>query len=272
MNIMIVDDEPLLVKNTTETVLNFNFVKNIYGFTSPTKALEFIKTNKIHIALLDIEMPAINGLELAKKIHKLSPDTCIIFITSYSQYALDAFSVDAIAYLLKPFTESELEKALKRASTIVNHNINNEINNIQINTFDGFDVYINDKILYFPRQKSKELLALLVDHKGASLTAKEAMAYLWEDKPVDDKLKENFKKCSSTLKKVVKEMGIEHILNIKYNNLSINTSAFNCDYYDFLNGDPKALRLYHGVYMPNYSWAEETNAKLYFLSQKKITF
>ena len=267
MNIMIVDDEPLLVKNTAETVQNFNYVKNTYGFTNPKKALDYICTNKIHVALLDIEMPGIDGLTLAKKIHEISPDTCIIFITSHSQYALDAFNVDAISYLLKPFADEELDKALKRSLAMINYEVKN--NHIQINTFDGFDVYVNGEILHFPRQKSKELLALLVDHKGASLTSKEAMAYLWEDKPVDDKLKENFKKCSSTLKKVVKEMGIEHILNIKYNNLSINTSAFNCDYYDFLNCDPKALRLYHGVYMPNYSWAEETNAKLYFLSQKK---
>ena len=265
MNIMIVDDEPLLVENAIEITSGFSFVKNINGFTSPTKALEHIRNNKIHIALLDIEMPTINGLDMAKKIHEISPETCIIFITSYSQYALDAFNVDAIAYLLKPFTEEELEKALKRASMMIKYDITNDI---QINTFDGFDVYINGKILYFPRQKSKELLALLVDHKGASLTSKEAIAYLYEDQPLGDKVKENFKKCSSTLKKVLKEMGIDNILNINHNSLSVNTSSFKCDYYDFLNGDPQAIRLYHGVYMPNYSWAEETNAKLYSLSEK----
>lgn len=60
------------------------------------------------MALLDIDMPSMNGIELAAKIKMLRPEVSVIFLTGYSQYALDAFNVHASGYLLKPMTSWSL--------------------------------------------------------------------------------------------------------------------------------------------------------------------
>lgn len=265
MNLLIVDDEFFLLENCRETVETFDYIDEIYPFTSPSKALEFASSHAmdIHGAILDIEMPTMSGLDLAKALHNLNPQICIIFLTSYSNYALDAFGVDAIDYILKPFSDKTLDKALHKILTMFPETCTSPV--IRIQTFGGFDIYINDVPVHFPRKKSKELLALLVDKRGNSITLAQAISYMWEDSPLDNKLKENYKKNSYVLKQVLKNNNIAHILNDNYNSLSINVNDVSCDYYDFLAKKDYAIRLYNNNYMPEYSWAEETNGSLYYL-------
>ena len=100
--IIVVDDELLALKRFEHIVQKDNRVKLVQTFQDGLSALDFIKENTIDIAFLDIEMPEINGLELANKIQEIDPYINIIFITAYDQYALDAFKAHAIGYLLKP--------------------------------------------------------------------------------------------------------------------------------------------------------------------------
>lgn len=266
MKIILVDDEPLLLENLKEILNSMDQFECVAEFTNPVHALDYIKSTYIDTAILDIEMPSMNGLDLADQIHKINPNINIIFLTSYSQYAISAFDVNAIGYVLKPVNSHEIHRILMKTMPQSNPLIPSTVS---INTFDGFDVFINGQPLHFPRQKSKELLALLVDKRGATITNREGISYLWEDLPYDEKTQENYKKCAYVLKKTLKDANISYIINDSYNSLSINPSTFQCDYYDLLTGSLNAKKLYHGLYMPNYSWAEETNGLIYSLVEKK---
>ena len=79
--------------------------------TRPTEALEFLKTNTIDLLFLDVEMPRMNGFEFLDQFEVLPFD--VIFITAYSQYALQAFKANAINYLLKPIDEQELQEVVE---------------------------------------------------------------------------------------------------------------------------------------------------------------
>lgn len=265
MNLIIVDDEPLLLEACKEITDSFPFVDQSVTFSNSSNALEYVKQhNDVHAALLDIEMPVMNGLMLAKCIHDINPSVKVIFLTSYSEYAISAFEVDAVGYILKPIDEQVLCKTLIKV--LPDSDKSNTYPTVTVHTFNGFEVYINGNNLHFPRTKSKELLALLIDKRGASVTSSEAITYLYEDAALDNKVKENYKKIAYTLKKTLKENGILHIINDRYNSLSINPEYIECDYYEFLKNNDEALRLYNGYYMPQYSWAEETNGLLYSLS------
>lgn len=90
-------------------------------FRNISEAFDFIQTHSVQIAFLDIDMPEMNGLDVAKKIHELSPATAVIFTTGYPQFALDAFKTHAIGYLLKPIKKEaiigELENYKKLQQT-----------------------------------------------------------------------------------------------------------------------------------------------------------
>lgn len=115
---------------------------------------------------------------------------------------------------------------------------------------------VEGNTLAFKRAKSKELFALLVDRRGASVTTREACAVLWEDGWYDRERKNYFHTVLADLKASLKEAGIDHVLVKKHNSIAVDTSQLDCDSYKFLEGDPIAVNSYRRDYMPNYSWAE----------------
>src|SRR5690606_31183857 len=109
MRIMIVDDEHLNLKLMQLLMSEFDFV-NIVGFyTDPRLVLEDIEGMFPDAVCIDIEMPHMNGIELARQIKLLNENVQIVFVTAHSTYALDAFDVDAVHYLLKPLTGNSVK-------------------------------------------------------------------------------------------------------------------------------------------------------------------
>ncbi|MBV1924767.1 MAG: LytTR family DNA-binding domain-containing protein [Flavobacteriaceae bacterium] len=84
----------------------------VASFNSPNLALEYVKTNKIDLVFLDIEMPEMNGFEFLKNIQNISLE--VIFTTAYDEFALKAFQASAIDYLLKPIDKEGLVSAVKK--------------------------------------------------------------------------------------------------------------------------------------------------------------
>ena len=113
-------------------------------------------------------MPGMSGVELAKRLKEINPSINIIFVTGYTEYALDAYSLHASGYLTKPVTSERIKLELedlrfpmprKKASK-----------NIKIQCFGDFEVYYQDSPIKFSRSKTKEMLAYLVDRQGAMVS------------------------------------------------------------------------------------------------------
>lgn len=115
MKCIIIDDEPLAREELSEELNGFESIEIIGSFGNATKALDFTKNNHVDLVFLDIEMPTINGLELAKQ---LSTNTLFIFTTAYPQFAIDGYELDAIDYLLKPISQERLKKAINKAELL----------------------------------------------------------------------------------------------------------------------------------------------------------
>lgn len=118
MNLLIADDENLELKVLEKTVKK-HFVDELEIFASSNgrKASQICDEVKPDIALLDIEMPGMNGIELAKYIKEKSADCIIIFITAYDRfdYAIEAMHIKAFDYLLKPWKEERLCELINTA-------------------------------------------------------------------------------------------------------------------------------------------------------------
>ena len=112
----VVDDEALAIKRLTR-LLEANGRVEIAGSTSdPEAALEFLGTHSIDLLFLDIQMPGLTGFEL---LEQLDPQPLVIFTTAYDRYALEAFEVNSIDYLLKPIEPERLDRAIEKASRAV---------------------------------------------------------------------------------------------------------------------------------------------------------
>lgn len=117
MNCIIIDDEPL-ARSEMEALITETSNLEVSGkFSNALAALEYLENHKTDLLFLDIEMPGLNGLQLAAKL----PKQClVIFTTAYPQYAVKSYELDAIDYLVKPIDSSRLEKAIRKAALYQN--------------------------------------------------------------------------------------------------------------------------------------------------------
>ncbi len=259
MKIIAVDDEKLALDTLVDSIEKAVPDASITGFRKPEDALQFIRENDCEIAFLDIKMRGMTGLELAKRLKEIRGDINIIFVTGYSEYSLDAFRLYASDYLLKPATPDAVKLAMEHLRTPVKPV---QTKRVRFQCFGNFEIFVDDKPLVFKRQKSKELLAYLVDRMGASATMGELMTIIWDNGPDTSSRQSHLRNLIAELKNVLSEAGVESIILKNRNSIALDCKAVDCDYYDFLRHIPYAVNSYHGEYMMQYSWAEITTAAL----------
>ncbi len=92
---------------------------NVEIFSSPKPLIERISNITFDIIFLDVDMPEMNGIELGRKIHESHPQTVLIFVTSYPEYAVAGYECEALRYILKPYTDEKIIITLKRAIEIL---------------------------------------------------------------------------------------------------------------------------------------------------------
>ena len=258
MNTILVDDEPwAMLSFAKECALNSNF--DVVGtFQNPLDALSFSKDTRVDFAILDIDMPNMNGVELSLELRKQQPDMIIIFVTAHEEYVLPALKAKSDYFITKPYSLSDVSDALFRAK-LLSQRLRKPV---YIRAFGNFDVFLNNVPVKFSSAKSKELLALLVNAKGGIVTTEEAMATIWEEREFS---KDNTALCRTAamrLRKTLSDNGIEYIMSENSMGRYINRDSFDCDYYYYLNGIREAKQAFTGEYMSQNSWAESTLASL----------
>ena len=113
--VIAVDDEAIILNGSVKTLTATLNGAEVHGFLHASEALEFAQTHRIAIAFLDIELQADSGLQLAEQLCALNPQTNVIFVTSYAQYAGDAWLLHASGFLSKPL---KAEKILHEISNL----------------------------------------------------------------------------------------------------------------------------------------------------------
>ena len=253
MKIIAVDDEYLPLTDLEYAIKKAVPEARLKCFENSMEAFNYAGKNHIDVAYLDINMPEMSGIELAKKLKELQPKINIIFTTGYDEYALEAFSLKASDYLMKPVGTQEIADSIKHLRSPV---AKKPKAGLRVQCFGNFDVFINGKPLYFKRQKSKELLAYLIHRRGTSSTAKEICAAIYEKGDNMVSLTKQYQTLMSVMMKTLKEAGVGDIVIKNHNCVSIDVSKLDCDYYRYLEKDPEVVGLFTGEYMASYSWAE----------------
>jgi DNA-binding LytR/AlgR family response regulator len=108
---IVVDDEPLQQEILKDYIAEISGLELVRLFNDGREVVEFLKSNKVDLIFLDINMPGINGVELVKRL--VNPPS-VIFTTAYPEYAVEGFNLDAVDYLLKPISFERFLKAVEK--------------------------------------------------------------------------------------------------------------------------------------------------------------
>lgn len=241
----------------------------VFSFQTASDLLSSLESasEKPDIAFLDIEMPGMTGIELAKRIMQSVPDVNIVFVTGFSQYALDAISVRPSGYVMKPVDKERILTEI--------HNLRHPPRKaeagkrIRIQCFGDFGVFVDGRAVSFTRSKSKEMLAYLVDRNGAGCSSARIAEALWETGVYDRARQKLFSTIYADMVKSLRKVNADNIIKKTGSLIAVDTSAFDCDYYLALSGDALSINSFMGEYMAAYSWAEFTTASLFNILAKE---
>ena len=174
MLIFAIDDERPLLAEAQRAIREAAPDAEIMAFSSAEDALDAIRTqgHSPNIVFSDIEMPGLSGLEFAVALKTVSPDTRVVFVTGFSQYAVEAFRMRAHGYIMKPLKKELVETELRYLPQMPKP----EQEKLTVRCFGYFEVFWHGEPLKFERRQTKELLAYLVDRRGATCSAEEVVA------------------------------------------------------------------------------------------------
>ncbi len=257
MIVIAVDDEQIALDNLKLKLKDFSVIRQITTFNSPNKALDWLMKNKADIAFLDINMQQMNGLTLAKNLKIICPGCAVIFVTGYSDYAVEAFRLHASGYLMKPIRKEDIQAELDfilnppSAPVLTSRLIN-------VRCFGSFEVFVGDEQLEFKYSKTKELLAYLIDRKGAFCSNSELMTILWGEHGDTAKRSSYLRDLKADLLNTFKGACGDGAIKKQRGMIAVIPDRVKCDYYAWLKGELWALNAYKGEYMTQYSWGEFT--------------
>ena len=261
MRMICVDDERIQIERTLAMCRTLPQIDAAEGFTQPRVALEWLEQNPADLALLDVRMPEMNGLELAAEIQRLRPETAIIFLTAHPEYAVDAFALHVSGYLLKPV---DAERLAAELAYVLYAKKKTPPARVSAKTFGNFDLLADGQPVRFETAKCKELLAYLVDRQGSCVTRAEAASVLWEDRPYDRGMQKQMDVYIRRLRSTLNRYGIGDIFELQRGTLRILPEKIDCDAWRFFDGESEVIRRYRGEYMNGYSWASLMESELFW--------
>ncbi len=251
MRTMIVDDEPLMLKRFIRLSAGIPDLHIVGQFENALDALEYAGTNQVELAFLDVAMPVINGIELAKKLRIIRPDILIVFVSAYDEYIWDFNQIGGDYYIIKPYSRETLEMVMERIRFIALR----QQKKLYIQTFGRFLVLRNGKPLPLTG-KAKEILALIVTKRGKEISNEQIYSTIWEGRSYSNTNMSVFYNALRRLKQTLKAEAIEELLISTSRGQIINTSLFDCDYYAWQDKNMDLRDKFEGEFLSEYSWGE----------------
>ncbi len=250
MNFLILDDEPLALNDIKEEIASIDSSYQLYAFLSTKDALDCLIHTHIDVAFLDIEMGAVNGVELSQELKTIQPDIHIIFVTAYPNYAVDAFTVKASGYLLKPASRDEILRELT-------HLFGNDLavfEGIKATMLGEFKVTIGGKKLELKRDKANDVLAFLLLKQGEFVLPAEICTVIWPDIPFSTKQKNIYQQLLVILKNALEDAGAGELWIRQKHAIALDTERIECDYYKLLATNSSSNKLDN--LLPHFPWVK----------------
>ena len=262
MKTILVDDMALDMQLFELKCADMPEIEIVGKFTDPLEAVAYASTQEVEFAMLDIDMPGMNGIELAMRLREIRRDIIIVFITAHPRFAVEAFQMKADYMVFKPFDRDDILDVLERAKLLHTR----QRKRVQFYTFGNFEMLVDATPVRFHSAKAKELMALCVYYEGRSVGIYDIIEHLCEDS--ENKTAENtgYRRTIKELSDTLKNYNAEEIFVRERGSCRIRRELVSCDYYDFWAGKADAVSRFDGRFMSDYAWAEPA---IYRMCEKK---
>lgn len=262
MKILTADDEHPSLNILNRAILEALPDAEIRSFLRASEAVNEVREKGFcpDVAFLDIEMPGLSGLELATVLKMLCPGVNIVFVTGFSQYALDAMALRPSGYVMKPATAEKILAELQSLRNPPPRTLPEKP--VRVQCFGSFGVFVRGEPLRVGRRRALELLAFLVDRRGVFCSAESIAEALWEDGMYDRTRQQQLSLYRRELLHALEDADASEILSVTRDSMAVRPENFDCDYYAALAGNVTAMNAFLGEYMASYPWARYTESEL----------
>ncbi|MDR3644916.1 MAG: response regulator [Clostridia bacterium] len=282
LKVILVDDELPALEETNYLLGKYSTLEVTGMYQSAEEAMQALSEQKAGAVFLDIDMPGVNGLELAMKIQELYAGILIVFITAFSEYALEAFRVYPVDYILKPVNEKRLELTVRHLleQSALRKMLLQESTKTYIHCFGSFEVYSesSEKLqMKFATRQAKQMFAYLVAHLEKPVSRQELIDNIFGG-DYDSKTVNLLHVTAYKLRIALEEIGASRSSITIRGNYILETAGGVCDYIDFTHfvrenayisddniGQAEQIAsLYKGTFLEDedYLWADEISAQL----------
>ena len=231
----------------------------LLSFENGLPALAAAREKEIDVAVLETDLPELNGLDLGQYLQELYPLVNLIYLSENTERSFDAMRQHASGYLLTPPTEALMRRELE---DLRHPAVQKNQKRLFAQTFGNFELFADGKPVAFKYTKTKEIVAVLINNRGAQTTNGEIIACLWEDDGDPEKKSSYLSNLRQDLQNTFTKLKLNGVILKQRGSLAIATDRIECDLYDWLEKKQESRYHYLGDYMNQYSWPEVMHAQL----------
>lgn len=260
---IIIDDERHAIREIEFFLKDYSEIEIVASYTNPLEAINELEEKNAQVVFLDINMPQLLGIDVGSKILDINPEIKIIFVTAYDQYALEAFELNALDYILKPIQHTRFDKTMQRVLNGMEEKNPLQNKKLLIKCFGALKIgWENEEPIKWRTDKTKELFAYLLMNAGIELSKDRIIDTLWRDIDVERATKQ-LHNGIYYIRKTIEEYGIDReLVNISGNYcLKLGIVNFDKFAWDELKSRPVTDRtfqeveeIYTGDYLQDVDW------------------
>lgn len=283
MRVILIDDEPLALDHMEKLLKAVDGVKVVGKYSNPLQGLKAIRKERPEVVFLDIEMPTMSGIELAENIQSAYSDIHIVFVTAYDEYAVKAFELNAVDYVMKPVQRKRLGETVKRLQAFGDTDLKKQemgrtgmICCFQTLRFIWEAAEPETINVHWRTSKAKELFAYLIHHCREPVGKEALIELFWPE----SELEKGFAQLYAAIyqiRKTLASIGFDIKITSRDHSYILDMQQIKVDVDEFESLDKlfdgshsklstieKTLELYTGDYleMESYLWAESERERL----------
>ena len=259
MTILTVGNIPEEQKKLIRIVKKLRPEADLISVESSPAALAEAREHEVDIAFLDVVMSEMNGLVLGSYLKDLHPFINLIYLTDSREDAFEAMALRASGCMLVPPTDKAVKVEL---DDLRNTEARRSRNRVFIQTFGNFEMFVDGEPVSFKYTRTKEVVAILVNNRGAQTSNGEIIANLWEDDG-DPRVKISYlSNLRQDLQNTLTKYEANDIILKQRGSIAISVDHIECDLYDWLEKKKESRYQYLGDYMTQYGWAEFMHAEI----------
>ena len=259
MTILIVSKNESDVKSINEQIEAVFPEASVVACQDTLEALGKARETEVDIAFIQVNMPELGGIDLGQYLKELNPFVNLIFINEDGSFGFEAMKLHASGYILSPAKSPDVKKEM---TELRYPEFKNKQKRVFAQTFGNFELFIDGEPVAFKYSRTKEIVAILVNNRGAQTTNGEIIASLWEDDGDPEKKLSYLCNLRQDLQNTLKKYKAESIIIKQRGSMAIAKDKIECDLFDWLEKKKDSKYNYLGDYMNQYTWPEFVHAEL----------